>query len=163
MTSEDQTNKTSAELIDRAWTVAGRTHTATLITIERDKPVARPMGAKVDAEAERIYFLTSARSRKTQNDNETATVFFIEGNTYVSMTGRVRVKDDRTKIKELWNPFAKAWWSSPDDPDIRVMEVAPSEAEIWDGPNKLFAGALMLAAAITGDEPEVGDHARLKL
>jgi general stress protein 26 len=163
MANEEQTDKSKSELIERAWVVAARTHTAILIDIENRKPIARPMSAHVSADQQRIYFLTSAQSRKTRSDGEFATVFFTEGNAYVSMTGIARVTNDRAMIKELWSPFAKAWWSSADDPDIRVLEVAPSEAELWDGPNKIFAGALMLAAAISGNHPKVGDHAKLDL
>jgi general stress protein 26 len=163
MANEEQTDKSNSELIERAWVVASRTHTAILIDIENRKPIARPMSAHVSADEQRIYFLTSAKSRKTRSDGEVATVFFTEGNAYVSMTGIARVTNDRAMIKELWSPFAKAWWSSADDPDIRVLEVTPSEAELWDGPNKIFAGALMLAAAISGNQPKVGDHAKLDL
>ncbi|MCW5714781.1 MAG: pyridoxamine 5'-phosphate oxidase family protein [Bauldia sp.] len=41
--------------------------------------------------------------------------------------------NDRAKIKELWTPFARAWWESADDPDIRVLTVTPSKSEIWEG------------------------------
>ncbi len=163
MAKEEQTQQNVSELIERAWHVAAAAHTSTLITIENNKPVARPMSPKADPNVGVIYFLTEADTRKTQADDETATVFFIDGNTYVSMSGGVVVSNDRAKIKELWTPFAKAWWDSPDDPRIRVLEVHANDGEIWDGPNKLFAGALMLAAAITGAKPKVGDHARIPL
>ena len=73
----------------------------------------------------------------------------MSGNKYLAVSGQATVKNDRAKIKELWNPFAKAWWKSPDDPVIRVVTLTPEEAELWDSPNKLVATAVMLTAAAT--------------
>ena len=55
----------------------------------------------------------------------------------------------------------KAWWDSADDPSIRLVTVRPTEAELWDGPNKVAAAVLMLTAAVTGSKPKMGDHATL--
>ncbi len=161
MANEESTNKSRQELVERAWSIASKTHAATLITVDGQKPVARPMSAHVDERSHRISFLTAADSRKTSNDGEQAVVFFIDGNSYVSLTGKISVSNDRARIRELWSPFAKAWWDSAEDPDIRVLDVSATDIEIWDGPNKLFAGALMLAAAVTGAKPKVGDHAKV--
>ncbi|MCW5718495.1 MAG: pyridoxamine 5'-phosphate oxidase family protein [Bauldia sp.] len=81
---------------------------------------------------------------------------------YVTIEGRAVVANDRAKIKELWTPFARAWWESADDPDIRVLTVTPAKAEIWEGPNKLVAAAIMLTAAVTGAKPPVGDHGKVR-
>ena len=161
MADEETTGKTREELIARAWSIAAKTCTATLVTVETSKPVARPMSAHVDELSHMISFLTSVDSRKTSNDGEYGVVFFIDGNSYVSVTGKIKVSNDRARIRELWTPFVKAWWDSPEDPAIRVLDVLPSDIEIWDGPNKLFAGALMLTAAVTGIKPKIGDHAEL--
>ena len=161
MANEEQTTKNRQELIDRAWSVAQKTQTATLVTVDGVKPIARPMSAHVDKHSHTISFLTAVESRKVNSDGESGVVFFIDGNSYVSVTGTITVANDRERIRQLWTPFAKAWWTSAEDPAIRVLDVAPSEIEIWDGPNKLFAGALMLAAAVTGAKPKVGDHAKV--
>ncbi len=82
---------------------------------------------------------------------------------FVSITGRAEVSDDRATIKELWSPFMQAWWDGPEDPDIRLVTVTPDDAELWEGPNKLVAYAVMLAAAATGTKPAVGDHGATRL
>lgn len=163
MANEEQTSQSESELVDRAWHVAENTRTATLVTVEANKPFARPMSATTQRDEGTISFLIAADSYNTRNDGDWASVFFIDGNSYVSMTGTATISNDRARIKELWSPVAKAWWDSPDDPNIRVFEVHVSEGEIWDGPNRLFAGALLLSAAITGVQPKVGDHAKLTL
>lgn len=85
------------------------------------------------------------------------------GSDYLALSGQAVVSNDREKIRELWTPFAKAWWDSADDPDIRLITVTPENAELWDGPSKLIAGALMLTAAVTGAKPAVGDHGAVRL
>ena len=59
------------------------------------------------------------------------------GAKYVSITGKATVDSSRARIKELWSPFAKAWWDSPEDPAIRVIRVEPQDAELWDSPGRL--------------------------
>jgi len=88
-------------------------------------------------------------------------LFCAHGNGYVSFTGTLSASNDRAKIKELWSAFDNAWWDSADDPSIRLVTFNPTEAELWDGPNKITAAALMLTAAIAGSKPRLGDHARL--
>jgi general stress protein 26 len=164
MAREEVTEKSIDELITRAWKIAEDSYVATLITIEGGKAIARPMGAKADRDAGVIRFLTSAESRKVQQaerDGAAATVFCAHGNGYASFVGVLTVSNDRAQIRELWSAHDKAWWDSADDPEIRVVTFTPSEAELWDGPNKVAAVALMLTAAVTGAKPRMGDHARI--
>ncbi len=162
MAREEAIEKTVDELIERAWEIAHDAHVVTLITIEGNQAIARPMSPRVDRDAGVIQFLTSADSRKVRDSESMdaqATVFCAHGHGYVSFTGSISTSNDRTKIKELWSAANKAWWDSADDPSIRLVTVRPTQAELWDGPNKLAAAAMMLAAAITGAKPKMGDHA----
>ncbi len=95
----------------------------------------------------------------------TVTVAFADHDAqdYVAITGQAAVSNDRARIKELWTPFARAWWDSADDPEIRLLTVTPENAEIWEGPDQLVATALMLTAAITGAKPPIGDHGAVRL
>lgn len=121
-----------------------------------------PMTAIVRPDEGAIYFLTDASSEKvmdivgearvqlTFSDHSANDYLFIEGDAYVS--------NDRAKIKELWTPFAKAWWDSENDPNIRLIVVSPNHAEFWDGPGSIAATAKMLFAAVTGDKPDMGEN-----
>jgi len=164
MAREEQTRKTTDELIERAWKIAHAANVATLITVDGGKAIARPMSPRMDADTHVVCFLTSVESRKVQQadaGHTGATVFFAHGNGYVSFTGTLSISNDRAKIRDLWSAFDKAWWTSADDPSIRLATFVASEAELWDGPNKLAAAALMLTAAVTGSKPKLGDHAQL--
>ena len=74
---------------------------------------------------------------------------------FVSVTGHASVSRDKAKIKELWGPSAKAWWDSPDDPNIRLLTVTPDDAEFWEGPGKIVGTIKMAAAAATNSRPEL--------
>ena len=166
MAREEATEQTLDELIDRAWNIAKDADTVSLVTIEHDNAIARPMAAKVDRERGVICFLTAANSRKVQQaqaGSTPATVYCAHGNGYVSFTGTLTVSNDRAKIRQLWSAFDKAWWESAEDPAIRVVTFHPVEAELWDGPNRLAAAALMLTAAVAGSKPKLGDHARMRV
>src|SRR5690606_23732389 len=97
-----------------------------------------PMSPIVRKEEGAIYFLTDARSDKVGEigGEETVQLTFSDhsANDYLVVEGQAQVSNDREKIRDLWNAFAKAWWDSADDPNIRLIAVSPIRAEFWDGP-----------------------------
>jgi len=114
-----------------------------------------------------IYFLVDENGSKNWEAEKypaVALAFMDTGkNEYLTIAGHADVSNNRAKIKALFSPFAKAWWDSADDPAIRLLTVWPSEAEIWEGPNRLVAGAIMLAAAATNRRPPVGEHGQVRM
>lgn len=121
-----------------------------------------PMSAIVRQKEGAIYFLTDASSDKVTDVNGATTVQLTfsdhSANDYLFVEGQAQVSNDRAKIKELWTPFAKAWWDSENDPNIRLIVVSPNRAEFWDGPGSIAATAKMLLAAVTGDKPDMGEN-----
>ncbi len=169
-----------AELADKAWHLAEKIRIALFTTWDGQQQRIRPLSATVDREEHAIYFLVGVDGGRTlaeatgvpsltlvQQIEKFPTVtlaFADQGATdYLSITGEAEVSDDRAKIAELWSPFAKAWWDGPEDPKIRLVTVRPENAELWEGPNKLVAYAIMLTAAATGAKPAVGDHGAVRL
>ena len=82
---------------------------------------------------------------------------------YVSVAGTAEVLADRTKIRELWSIRAKTWWNSPDDPNIRVLKVTPLDAQYWDAPGSTVAYVKMVAAALTGTRPSLGENRKVAM
>jgi general stress protein 26 len=167
MAHEDHTDRSQAELVDRVWELADKIRVCMFITFDGSAPRARPLSASVSREEEAIYFLTSVRSAKDGEieRHDRVTLAFVDkgANKYVTITGAGTVSNDRQKIRNIWTPFAKAWWDSADDPDIRLITVLPHEAELWDGPNALVAGAVLLGSAVTGGKPSLGENAKVDL
>lgn len=128
---------------------------------------ARPMGAYVRREDNAIFFLTDARRHKDEEIQQYGKVCLAFADTggqkYVSLAGHAEVSNDRGKVRELWGTPAKAWWNSPDDPNIRVLKVTPAEAEYWDAPGTTVAYVKMVAAAMTGTPPDMGDNRKVAM
>jgi general stress protein 26 len=177
--AHEEEHLTPDEIADKAWALAEKMRIALFVTHDGERHRIRPLSANLDRDAHEIAFLVSVEGGKTPSRAGRPVPTLVEqieayplvslafadpGSTdYVSITGRAEVSNDRVRIRKLWTPFAKAWWDSADDPDIRLVTVTPEDAEIWVGPNKLIAYATMLTAAATGAKPAVGDHGAARI
>jgi general stress protein 26 len=152
---------------DRVWNLIEKIGFCMLSTHDGEDIRARPMAAHVDRDQHAIYFLTDADSHKDEDIKRNPNVGLAFADTgdqkYVSLTGYAILSDDRKKIKELWSTPAKAWWDSPEDPSIRVLQVTPKDAQYWDSPGTVVSYVKMLAAGMTDSRPAVGDSAKVKL
>ena len=55
---------------------------------------------------------------------------------YISVSGRARLVQDRSKAEELWNPAFKAWFPQGlDDSQLALLKVEVDHAEYWDAPS----------------------------
>jgi general stress protein 26 len=77
------------------------------------------------------------------------------------VSGIAEVMDDRDKVRELWSTPAKAWWKSPDDPNIRILKVVPQDAQYWDSPGTIISYVKMAAAAMSSARPAMGENAKV--
>lgn len=151
----------------KAWALMEKVGFCMFSTLDGGQIRSRPMAAYVRPEENAVWFLTDADSAK---DGDVAAhpqvnlAFADTGsNTYVSVSGRAAVTNDREKIRELFSTPAKAWWDSPDDPAIRVLRVTPDEAEYWDSPGMVRATTRMAAAAVSSARPAMGDHEKVTM
>lgn len=154
---------------DRAWSLIEDIGLCMLVSHDGtgDQLRARPMSAHAARDEDAIYFLSDARGSKDDeveiNDNVCLTFADNGGYRYVSVTGTANLLDDRALIDRLWSTAARAFWESKDDPAIRVMRVRPSIAEFWDSPGKIVTSVKMMAAALTGTKPELGENRKVVL
>ncbi len=151
----------------QVWDLAKKIEVAMIASWDGHLLHSRPMSAQIDRNENAFYFLTDKTDRKTQDLKQYPIVCMAFGDAsdmkFVSITGAATVSDDRAKIKELWSVWAKAWWDSPEDPNICVLKVVPSQAEYWDTPGKIMATIKMAVAAATGSRPEIGDTAKVPM
>jgi len=152
---------------DRVWELMKKIGICMLATWDGRELHARPMGAYVRPEENAIYFLSDARRQKDEEIRQYAKVCLAFADTskqnYVSLAGHAELSSDRGKIRELWGTPAKAWWDSPEDPNIRVLKVTPAEAEFWDAPGSTVAYVKMAAAALTGSRPDLGENRKVAM
>ena len=151
-----------------AWDLMKKITFAMLVTRDGEKIRSRPMARLCSAPDEgAIYFLTDARRHK---DDEIASDHHVNlgfadtsAQKYVSVSRHRAISNDRAKIKELFGTAAKAWWDSPDDPNIRVLKVTPEEAEYWDSPGTIVSYVKMAVAAVTGTRPDLGENRKVAI
>ena len=152
--------------IDRVWHLAERIGICMFITWDGERQRARPLAAHVKRDEHALYFLSDVEGHKDNEIEKFPTVSLAFADTrrvkYVAITGKAAISNDRAQIKDLWNPWAKAWWNSADDPNIRVIKVSPEDAELWDSPGRIAATVAMLSAVLTGKSPKLLDNAKLE-
>lgn len=117
---------------------------------------ARPMNVReVDARGD-LWFLSASDSHlNAELARDPAVRLFFQGSPhsdFLQLTGRATVSTDKTRIKELWEPALKTWFTEGvDDPRITVLRFTPAEGYYWDTKHGGFvAGLKMLVGAAVG-------------
>lgn len=115
----------------------------------------RPMAVQDIDEEGNLWFLSANDSKK---NGEIATDPFVQllfqGSSYsefLTLFGSAEVVLDKEKIKELWQPILKTWFTEGvDDPRITAIKISPSKGYYWDTKHgvavsmiKQVAGAIM--------------------
>ena len=110
---------------------------------------------KVDDEGN-LWFLSASDSHKNLELAADPSVrLFFQGSAhsdFLELNGRGTVSTDKAKIKELWEPLLKTWFTGGvDDPRITVIKVVPTEGYYWDTKHgNAVAGIKMLIGAAIG-------------
>jgi general stress protein 26 len=153
--------------IDRVWELMEKVGICMLASWDGTELQARPMAAYVRPDEHAVYFLADARHHKEDDIKQYNKVCLAFADTsaqnYVSVAGNAGVLVDPAKIRELWGIPAKAWWTSPDDPNIRLLKVTPVDAQYWDAPGSTVAYVKMAAAALTGSRPTMGENRKVTM
>jgi general stress protein 26 len=114
-------------------------------------PAVRPMSVqKLDDEGN-FWFLSANDSHKNheiQSDNTVQLLFQGSAHSdFLSVTGTATISTDKKKIKELWEPIIKTWFTEGvDDPRITVIRVEPTDGYYWDNKNGNAVAFLKMAA-----------------
>jgi general stress protein 26 len=116
----------------------------------------RPMSVqKIDDEGN-FWFLSAKDSHKDDELTKDPFVHLLfQGSAhsdFLNIYGIATITDDKEKIKELWEPILKTWFTEgEDDPRISVIKVEPSEGYYWDTKHgNAIAFVKQLAGAAVG-------------
>lgn len=147
------------DAIDRIWTLADRIDPCLLGTWDGEEQQSRPVYARVRRGEGRIYVLTDINGHKHRqieaHPKVTLSFADIHANEYVVVHGTARVSQDRAKIAEVWTFKDASFWDTPENPDLRLIEVTPEAAELWDGSNIAVTGVKALAERLLGADVEL--------
>jgi general stress protein 26 len=117
---------------------------------------ARPMNVRRVDDQGNLWFLIAEDSHTREELARDPSVrLFFQGaphSDFLHLSGRATLSKDRAKVKELWEPTLKTWFTGgEDDPRITVVKVTPSEGYYWDTKHgNLVAGIKMLIGAAVG-------------
>jgi general stress protein 26 len=142
---------------------------ALVTSIEPDGTLhTRPLSTLKRQRDDELWFFTSIDSAKVeeleQDVNVSVAYADTSKNTYVAVSGTAAVFRDRAKAKELWTPFAKAWFpEGVDDPKLALLRVHIDRAEYWTSPGKAAYVFGMAKAMATGKAMRMGEDHKLNL
>jgi general stress protein 26 len=149
--------------IGRVWDIMENAGVGMLTTRFRGGLRSRPVEPRLDRETGAIRIVTDARGLKDDEIEMSPDVGLVvisaADKAYLSITGRAAVRRDPALAQEIWHNTDDLWWSGPDDPNVRVIVLTPSLAELWDGPSSSAVAAFEIAKAkITGEKPNLGEN-----
>jgi general stress protein 26 len=147
----------AADAIKKMQELADKAKTCFFSTRLRSQevPATRPMAVQQVDEQGHFWFLSANDSHKNQEIQQDPSVqLLFQGSAhsdFLSIVGTATISTDKAKIKELWNPILKAWFTDgEDDPRLTAVEVAPQEGYYWDNKHgnavasvKIAIGALI--------------------
>ncbi|MDX2003476.1 MAG: pyridoxamine 5'-phosphate oxidase family protein [Chitinophagales bacterium] len=154
---DNQKDLVSQEAIDKIKELSGKAKTCFFCTITAEQKFeTRPMAVQEVDDQGNLWFLSAIDSHKNQEiqRHDTVTLLF-QGSAhsdFLSLTGPAEISRDKEKIKQLWQPLAKTWFTEgQDDPRITVIKVTPEKGYYWDTKhNQAIAFAKQLIGAAIG-------------
>ena len=138
------------ELTDKAKTCFLCTKTSDTLPL-----AVRPMSVQQLDDEGNFWFLSandSHKNKEIQTNNDVQLLFQGSAHSdFLSVYGKATISTDKAKIKELWEPIVKTWFTKGvDDPRITVIKVQPANGYYWDNKHgntvaflKMAAGAAM--------------------
>ena len=116
----------------------------------------RPMSVQEVDDAGDLWFLSASDSHKNKELGRSPAVrlfFQASGHSgFLTLTGEASVTRDRARIKELWKPILKTWFTEgEDDARITAIRFSPHGGYYWDNKHgNAVAGVKMLIGAAIG-------------
>ena len=135
--------------------------------------VSRPMATQAQAAGADLWFVTDASAYKLdeleQEPQVNLAYYNQKSREYVSISATARISNDRAKIRELYRPDWKVWFSgdskesgTADDPRIVLIAVDVESAVYLklDKPRPVVLFEVM-KGMLTGKTPELGETKRV--
>jgi general stress protein 26 len=120
-----------------------------------DSEGVRPMSVQKIDDNGVLWFLSPDDSHKNSELTMDPEVhLYFQGSShsdFLYLKGRASISTDKTKIKDLWEPMLKTWFTEgEDDPRISVIKVTPDNGYYWDTKhgNAVAAVKIMFGALV---------------
>lgn len=166
MALDEKEQLSGAEAMDKIRELLKGFPIAFMLTAIDNDITARPIGIVGDHDAfdGTLWFITDKRSRKVHAiDNGARTMLLFQNDkegTYLHLTGRAAVVDDRAKLEELYTTLQRTWFPKGlDDPDITLVRFDADTASYWDKHDSVMRLAAAFAKSIVTGTPGKSGHA----
>lgn len=136
--------------------------------------VSRPMATQEQGDFADLWFVTSVETHKVDeieaNPEVCVAYYDNDSREWVSVSGNATVCQDRAKIRELYEPDWKMWFSDeggardggPDDPRLALIFVdAVSVAYMKSDESKARVLFELARGFVTGESPDIGREEQL--
>lgn len=116
----------------------------------------RPMAVQQVDDKGACWFLSATDSHKNAHiEVDPVVQLLFKGHShsdFMTIYGRASISRDKGKIKELWEPVMKTWFTEGvDDPRISVIKVVPVDGYYWDTKHgQIVAFAKQIVGAVAG-------------
>ncbi len=164
MSKQQQMDKIQAMVNDIKYTMmTTRTH--------EDHLHSCPMNTtETSIGAKEIWFIGHNPSETVDNINKNPEVNLAyvsqDDKSYLSITGKAELIEDREKLDELWSMTYNAYFEQgKEDPKVQLIKVVPHGAEYWENGNAIASAVKMTAAAVTDTaiEKSLGENFSIEL
>lgn len=155
---ENHRDLTGADAVKRIKDISDSAQTCFFMTSTRSgtSSGARPMSVReVDDEGSLWFLIASDSHTVAEIAVDPAVTLFVQGSAhseFLHLHGRATISTDQARIKQLWNPVYKTWFTEGEnDPRINVVKVALTDAYYWDNKHgDAVAGIKMMIGAMIG-------------
>lgn len=154
--------------LDIVTTILKAARTASVTTLTADGALhSRPLGVMDDEFTGKLWFFTADPSAKTADvaAHPQVNVSVGDGKGWLSFSGTARVSRDQSKIDELWNPWAAAYFENGrEDPAVALLEIDVETIEYWDlDKPAVVQGFELVKGLLTRRAPDVADSGTITL
>lgn len=124
-------------------------------TVSTAQSATRPTTVQEVDDAGNLWFLSASDSHKNlELASDPPVKLYFQGSPhsgFLQLDGHATLSTDKAKIKALWKPILKTWFTDgEDDSRITVIKVVPSKGYYWDNKHGDAAAGvkMMLGAAL---------------
>ncbi|RQO75730.1 general stress protein [Pedobacter sp. KBW06] len=168
---ENQENLTGKYALEKVRELIGQSDVCFFCTEPVTGPSngVRPMSVQQVDEEGNLWIVSASDSHTNQEIALDPKVkLYFQGSKhsdFLYLNGTATLSDDKSKIKELWSPVMKTWFTEgEDDPRISLIKVQSLEGYYWDNKHgNLVAGVKMLLGMATGQTLDDSIEGKLKI
>ncbi len=130
-------------------------------TFKGDEMISRPMSTQQVDDDGVVWFMSDKDSNKNNEikQNNKVDLLYAKGySTFLSLKGEAEIVFDVEKVKQLWTPHVKVWFTEgPEDPRISLIKVTYKSGHYWDTKHgRMVQMAKMAASLLTGKTMDDG-------